>query len=316
MSKELFSTIKKLDDCFSSELLLNGGNCCDEVLYTAYCPTKNGGEKGECNTNGEKINAGLIWLLEMFKNHCSDNSSGNENVKYPEYAILWLSNMVNKTPGEGITTLNDFYTKYIKNNTDYNDSNTDSKDCSNSLKDGTGYTNFKKFIETNGDFMNMNMHTMAMLYDAFKILCNMYTEFDEKTSDCEKYMKYADDFFKKYEFLNNIDDITEGSPYHQVLSTLLNDYNNFKNKYNNTQCCKSSPLQTIEKMQASARSSEFTLSNLSIEKKLSIVLSTFGAMVFFFGISYKYSLFGFRKRSQKQYLRKKLKKLRKWIVNI
>ncbi|ETB57024.1 hypothetical protein YYC_04876 [Plasmodium yoelii 17X] len=188
---------------------------------------------------------------------------------------------------EGITTLKDFYTKHIEDNTYYTNCDNNGKDCSSSLKDEIGYKKFKKFIKANEHFTNMNMHTMAMLYDAFKILCKMYTEFDEKTSDCEKYLKYSSEFFNKYEILNNIDDITEGSPYRQVLSTLLNDYDNFKNKYNEAQCCKSSPLQTIEKMQASARSSEFTLSNLSIEKKLSIVLSIFGAIVLFLGISYK-----------------------------
>ncbi|CXI87185.1 BIR protein [Plasmodium berghei] len=308
MSKKLFSAIKKINDCLSSDVLLKGGECSNEVLYTAYCPTKKDGEKGQCNTNGDKINAGLLWLLEMFKDDYGEGRSGNENVKYAEYAILWLSNMLNQTPDEGITTLNDFYTKYIKNNTHYTNCISDGKDCSNSLKTGTGYTNFKKFIEENDHFMNMNMNTMAMLYDAFKILCNMYTEFDEKKLNCDECLKYGDEFVEKYDHLNKISEITEGSPYYQVLSTLSNDYDNFKKKYNEAQCCNFPPLPTIEKAQASAQSSKFTSSSSSIERKLFIVLSIFGAIAFFFGISYKYSLFEFRKRSQKQHLREKLKK--------
>ncbi|ETB61197.1 hypothetical protein YYC_01136 [Plasmodium yoelii 17X] len=315
MSKELFSTIKRLDNCFSREVLLKKGGCC-YVSYKDYCPTKQNGGKRECNTNGEKINAGLMWLLEKFKDHYCNGSSGNKNIKYPEYAILWLSNIINKTPGEGISTLKDFYTKHIENNAHYTNSNSDGKNCNNSLKDGIGHANFKKFIEENDNFMNMNMNTMAMLYDAFETLCNMYTEFDEKTTDCRKYLRYAKEFVENYGYLNHISDITEDSPYRQVLSTLLNDYDNFKKIYNNTQCSKSVSLPTIENIQASALSSEITLSNLSIEKKLSIVLSIFGAIVLFLGISYKYSLFGVRERAQK-HLRRKLKKLRrKWTINI
>ncbi|CDS44949.1 hypothetical protein YYC_02093 [Plasmodium yoelii 17X] len=311
MSKELFSTNKRLDNCFSREVLPKEGKC--YVPYKEYCPTKQNGKKGECSTNYEKIRAGFTWLLNMFEDHYDYNNSENDIVKYAEYAILWLSNIVNKMPGEGITTLKGFYAKYIKNNTHYTNFNSDGKDFSNSLKEGTGCAHFKKFIEENENFMNMNMNTVVMLYEAFETICNMYTGFDEKTIYCKKYLNYAKIFIDIYGYLNQISDITEDSPYRQVLSTLLNDYNNFKKKHYEVQCSKSLSLPTIEKIQASALSSKFTLSNLSIEKKLSIVLSIFGVIVFFLGISYKYSLFGFRKGAQT--FKKKAKKIKKKMDN-
>ncbi|SCL83748.1 Plasmodium variant antigen protein Cir/Yir/Bir, putative, partial [Plasmodium berghei] len=52
-------------------------------------------------------------------------------------------------------------------------------------------------------------------------------------------------------------------------------------------------------------------SNSSIGNKLLTVLSIFGVTTFFLGISYKYLLFGRRKRAQKQYLREKIKNIKK-----
>ncbi|ETB57025.1 hypothetical protein YYC_04877 [Plasmodium yoelii 17X] len=85
MSKELFSTIKRLDNCFSREVLLKEGKCC-YVPYKDYCPTKQNGKKGECSTNYEKISAGFIWLLDMFKDNYGDN-----------IFVIWISETISKT---------------------------------------------------------------------------------------------------------------------------------------------------------------------------------------------------------------------------
>ncbi|SCL82224.1 Plasmodium variant antigen protein Cir/Yir/Bir, putative, partial [Plasmodium berghei] len=154
--------------------------------------------------------------------------------------------------------------------------------------------------------------------------------------------------------------ITSNNSYAQLLSTLSNDYDNFKNYCNSkgANCTNFPSLATIEEIQTleknseqlSAHSSEQTVNSSlqdseqiftqsskhiytqgseqiseqrstqapevtspssSIGSKLFTVLSIFGAMAFFLGISYKYSLFGFRKRSQKQHLREKIKNIKK-----
>ncbi|EAA22619.1 putative yir4 protein, partial [Plasmodium yoelii yoelii] len=83
--------------------------------------------------------------------------------------------------------------------------------------------------------------------------------------------------------------IIEKSSYIQLLSTLLTDYNNFINKYSVN--CPNSSFPTIEKAEKFVGSieqiSEVASSNSSIGNKLFIVLSIFGAIAFFLGISYK-----------------------------
>ncbi|EUD72650.1 hypothetical protein YYG_01648 [Plasmodium vinckei petteri] len=60
-------------------------------------------------------------------------------------------------------------------------------------------------------------------------------------------------------------------------------------------------------MQYTMHDSEVTSPNSSITNTLIPVLSIFFVMPFFLGLAYKYSLFVFNKRLQRQYLRKKYK---------
>ncbi|SCL86693.1 Plasmodium variant antigen protein Cir/Yir/Bir, putative [Plasmodium berghei] len=141
----------------------------------------------------------------------------------------------------------------------------------------------------------------------------MYSVFDVDKNDCTKCSDKANQFVEKYKNLNENSNNTEGSPYRKILSTLSTDYNNLKNK-----CSDSSSFPSIETTQISVKGSEQTVQNSaqtsevallssSIGNKLIPVLSIFGAIAFFLGIGYKYSLFKSRKRSRKQHLREKLK---------
>ncbi|SCL81644.1 Plasmodium variant antigen protein Cir/Yir/Bir, putative, partial [Plasmodium berghei] len=113
--------------------------------------------------------------------------------------------------------------------------------------------------------------------------------------------------------------------------TLSTDYDNIKNECKDAQCSNFPILPAIKTTQnatngpkqasetisitnsikTSSQTSEVTSSSSSIGNKLFTVLSIFGAIAFFLGISYKYSLFGRRKRAQKQYLREKIKNIKK-----
>ncbi|CXH16262.1 Plasmodium variant antigen protein Cir/Yir/Bir, putative, partial [Plasmodium berghei] len=166
----------------------------------------------------------------------------------------------------------------------------------------------------------------------------MYTNFDEQKSCCTNCLQNAIKFVAKCDELKKDSSITSNSSYNELLSTLSNDYNNFKNYYTSKGGnCKDFPLlpttkttqisvefseqtskqtvetsdqspkqtskQTVETyLQSSAQSSkqnpeqsvqileqisEVTSSNLSIGNKLFTVLSIFGAIAFFLGISYK-----------------------------
>ncbi|CDU15837.1 PIR protein [Plasmodium yoelii] len=270
-----------------------------------YCSNGDSGNIQECKTELDKINAACLWLFNQIISN-KVNSLNKEQLKIIIiYIMIWLSYKL-KISDVGITTLKDFYTKYIKNHTDSTNCKKSGINCSDTLKNKTGYKNFKEFIEKNEYFINMDMNIMSNFYDPFKLLCSMHTEFDANNPDCKNYIEKAQEFVKKYEKLNGDSNNTEGSLYSQILSTLSNDYDNYKKECNGVNCMDIPSLPEIPKKNYEQRS-EVTSSSSSIANKLIIVLSIFGAISIFLGISYKYSLFGFRKRSQK-HLREKLKK--------
>ncbi|CDU18708.1 PIR protein [Plasmodium yoelii] len=283
-----------------------------------YCSNEGSGET-ECKTELDKINAACLWLLEQIIIINIDKLSNDESKRFIIYIIIWLNFKLSQKSYEEITTFNDFYTKHIENNTHYNNckkkKNNNYDDCSNKLEEKTGYKNFKEFIEKNEYLMNIN--TMSKFYDAFKSLCNVYTELDASNPDCKNYLDKAQEFFEQYKELNDDSSISGDSPYKQILSNLSTDYNNFKSycSDNNVDCNEIPDLSSIKTTKPPVQSSEnhpeqvsdVTPSSSSITKKLIIVLSIFGAISICLGISYKYSLFGFRKRAKK-HLREKLKK--------
>ncbi|ETB61163.1 hypothetical protein YYC_02089 [Plasmodium yoelii 17X] len=258
----------------------------DEYLKK-YCDNQ------KCNTYIVKINSVSLYLFnEFFKNYSVFESVAKNNINIVEYIMIWLSYMLNlKNKGNSIESLYYFYNDFIDNNK-----------YKNSIYGVDAYNSYDDLINKKNELMNMKINDISKFYDAFKLLCEMYTEFDENTSNCKTCSEKAKEFVKKYEQLNGNSSITGNSPCSQILSTLSNDYNNLKNECNGI-----SSFPTIT-TKFSVQSSEVTSSNSSIENKLIIFLSICGAIAIFLGISYKYSLFGFRKRSKKQQIREKLKK--------
>ncbi|SCL82204.1 Plasmodium variant antigen protein Cir/Yir/Bir, putative [Plasmodium berghei] len=123
----------------------------------------------------------------------------------------------------------------------------------------------------------------------------MHSAFGGSTSDCEKCSNKANKFVEKYEKLYKDYNNTEDSSYIKILSTLSTDYNNLKNKCKNAQDSNFSTLPEIKTKQLSVETSErasvqnfdVTSSISSIVSKFIPVLSTFGTISIFGGISYK-----------------------------
>ncbi|ETB59985.1 hypothetical protein YYC_02824 [Plasmodium yoelii 17X] len=266
----------------------------NDNFFKTYCTNK-------CSSFIDKINAGCLYLFdEFFKNSSVFDSVAKNNVNIVEYIMIWLSYMLILKDNLKIKDINQFYDDFIIKDK-YNEGITGIKDY-NSYDD---LMNKKKYL------MEMDIKDISKFYDLFKLLCEIYNEFDEKTSNCEKCSQKANQFVEKYKEVNGDSSITKNSSYSKIFCTLSNDYDNFKKKYNESQCCKSSPLATIEEnitINCSEQRSEVTSSSSSIASKLIPVLSIFGAIAIFWGISYKYSLFGFRKQFQKQKLREQIKK--------
>ncbi|ETB59953.1 hypothetical protein YYC_03303 [Plasmodium yoelii 17X] len=267
-----------------------------------------------CSTDLEKINAGFLYLFDsFFENSSVFESVAKSNINVVEYIMIWLSKVLNRIENKQNNSLDFFYKTYISNQEKY----------TNSINGISEYNSYKHLIDKK-KLKDMNIKDISKLYDAFTELCMMHYEFNEQTPNCDKYLKDAKNFVERYKRLKADSNITEKNSYNQLLSTLLTDYNNFINKCSVK--CSNSSFPTIEKAENSVESSEKIVQKLeqisedsssssSITNKLFIVLSIFGAIGFFLGISYKYSLFGFRKRFQKQKLREKLKNIKKKMAH-
>ncbi|WBY54881.1 PIR protein [Plasmodium yoelii yoelii] len=255
--------------------------------------------------NGENYN--FVYGDQNFKKYCTN--SCDSNLEKINAVFIWLSYMVSLKKENGINKLNDFYTKHIETNTHY----------ISKLGDARGYNCYKEIIDQKKDLLNMDNSIISNFYKAFKSLCEMYSAFGGNTSNCKKCSKNFNQFVEKYKELNENYNNTDNSPYRKILFTLSTDYNNLKNECKDAQDVVFPSLPEIKTSQNTTKipgetsdknvqNSDVIPSSSSIVSKLIPVLSIFPAIPIFLGIAYKYSLFGFRKRSQKQHIREKLKK--------
>ncbi|CDS44694.1 PIR protein [Plasmodium yoelii] len=299
MNKEVCKSFMSVWDFFPDELEENKYKFNNNNFLDSYCVSNS------CDTDLAKINGGSLYLFNKFFGSSEFfESVANSNINIVEYILIWLSYMLNLKQQVGDeTNLQYFYKMYVLNHEKYK----------NSIMGVDGYTSYKELIDKKTYFLDMDKKIISNFYEAFKLLCEMYNEFDDNSQFCAKCSENANQFINKYREMNKNSDITNNSSYNELLSTLSKDYDNFINKYNNNQHFKSSPLPAIEEIQTSGQISGDISSSSSVTNKLFTVLSIFGAIAFLLGTSYKYSLFGFRKRFQKQKLREKIKNIKKRI---
>ncbi|CAD2096517.1 CIR protein PIR protein [Plasmodium vinckei brucechwatti] len=196
--------------------------------------------------------------------------------KLSEYAILWLRYRLNQKSPYFNTQLNEFYANHIVKNKCYN----------NKIKD-SGNMTYKEIIDKKKDLMNIQ--EMTKFSYPFKILLLLYNKNNKISGNCY-HLDDAKIFAKEFEKLSNDSNNKEGSSYNKLLYRLSDDYNNLINN-----CTNFPPLPKIKTPLTT----------------LIPALSTFSVIPAFLGIAYKYSLFGVDKLFQRQYIRKKLKKVKK-----
>ncbi|ETB61181.1 hypothetical protein YYC_02107 [Plasmodium yoelii 17X] len=297
---ENFDTLRNYLPDDSSNSTASDINNLENIKY--YCSNEDS-EEAECETEFDKIKAGCLWLFEQLF------VENKKNISTVQYIIIWLSYKLNQKTYEGIKDLNEFYTKYIEKNRHYTGCKQGGKDCSGSLTKNTGYQNYKEIIDKKKKLLNINIENMSKFYDAFKLLCNMYTKFYANRNNKE-YLNCAKKFVEKYNELNNDSVNTKDDVYCQVLSTLSNDYNDFKNycDSNGVDCSEITFLTSTNTEENGVQISEKICDDtpsLSIVKKLILALLIFSAITIFLGIFFKCSLFVLRKRAQKEYLKEK-----------
>ncbi|EAA16657.1 putative yir3 protein [Plasmodium yoelii yoelii] len=253
----------------------------DEVSQK-YCTDVN------CDDDINKINAVCLFLFnELFGSSDSFNSVAKGNTNIVDYILIWLKYMLNFKRINENDSIESFYEMYINKDNKYN----------KRIEGVSGYQNYKDLIDKKQNLMSIDIKDMSKFYHAFVLLCEICIEVNEKHTNCNIFSKLANEFAKKYDELNEDYNIGKDSPYNQLLSTLSNDYNNLKN------VCNDFPsLPTYSR-------------RLVIKKTLVPIAFIFVAVSIFLGIAYKYSLFGFRKRFQKQKLREKIKNIMKKMIH-
>ncbi|VTZ66332.1 CIR protein [Plasmodium chabaudi chabaudi] len=311
--KDVYDDIFKINDYFyeteQGQLMLDKTHGSIED----YCYYGNPPEKGNCHNDYLKMaSSGVIHLLKNYKKY------GLGHDKLAEYAILFLSYKLNQKSEYSDMKLSDFYTKYIVNNNSYNEN----------INGDDGLT-YKEIINRNNDLMNIK--EISKFNYPFGMLLSLYYLVHLKNLDCKNCSKNANEFVQNFEDLNKYSNDEENSSYNKLLSTLSNDYDNLKNIFKN-KCPNLQPLPELtpkkisvetstpshvqDNTHSSLQGSEVTSSSSSILNTVIPVLSTFAIPVFLV-VSYKYSLFGFDKLFQRQYIRNKLKKVKnKMELNI
>ncbi|SCL83561.1 CIR protein [Plasmodium chabaudi chabaudi] len=227
-----------------------------DKIFTEYCPNNN------CDSNKQTVVSAFIMVLKYFM-----SIDDLENDKRAEYAILWLCYKLNPKAQNGITTLKEFYNKYLKDNTKYIEE----------IKGKSDNNINKDLIDNKINSMNMNIKDIPKFYEALKTLCNMYTGCNEKKENYTSCSQDAQKFANEFNKLNDDNRITGNNLYSQILYALFNDYNSFKNGCAKN-CSSCNDIPTLSEIKAPPSS--------SITRKLIPVLLTF-SIPFFLGIAYK-----------------------------
>ncbi|CAD2096697.1 CIR protein PIR protein [Plasmodium vinckei] len=279
--KDVYSVFNKIDGEFGVTKQGKGLIEHTNGSIRKYCPRRNSQGYGTCFDYHQMARSGVINLLDNLK-----DKNGLEYDKLAEYAILFLSYKLNQHSEQIYKSpnLNTFYNNHIQKNEYYNNMK---------IKDN-GPT-YKEIIDKKKDLMNIK--EISKFNGPFSILVLLYNEIKKKDMDCTKCSQKANDFAKNFENLNEDSNINGNSSYSKLLSTLSNDYDNFK-IYFAEKCSHCNDLPILPKVKTPP-------------SKLIPALSTFSVIPVFLGIAYKYSLFGVDKLFQRQYIRKKLKKIKK-----
>ncbi|EAA18017.1 hypothetical protein YYC_05063 [Plasmodium yoelii 17X] len=284
--------------------------------FKSYC------SNNKCDNDTDIVNAGCLWLINEFFGKAGTSVDKHTYKDDLVCIMIWLSYKLNLKTFDNITTLKDFYSNHIEKNTEY---------TSRNVNDQT-YGSYKSIIDTIKEYMDINISNMSKFYELLKLLCNMYNAY--KNAKSNDFSEHANKFVSKYkEFLDDENNI-DNSSYDKVLCIFSKYYNDFGKGtrfsnistdrpplptektakkvevegYNETKIGESSSETGQSDHETTIPSYDTTLSGLSLVNKLILVLSILAAIAISLVISYKYSLFGFRKRARKQYLRENLKK--------
>ncbi|CDS45024.1 PIR protein [Plasmodium yoelii] len=260
----------------------------DDVDFKNHCTN------GNCDNDTDKVNARCLYIFdEFFKNKSAFETEAKGNIYIVQYILIWLSYVLSLIESNQDDNRKHFYNTYINAGGKY----------TNNIDYIVGYKGYKDLIDRNNYILSMDKNIISKLYDAFSTLCDICIGVNGENSNCDNSLEKANQFVETYKKIIIDHNIGENIRYFYVLINLLTDYDNLKKN-----CDIFPPIPDITKIISEQHVCEVASSSSSIASKLIPILSILVAIPIFLGIAYKYSLFGFRKRGQKQHLRENLKK--------
>ncbi|EAA19541.1 putative bir1 protein [Plasmodium yoelii yoelii] len=322
---------------FPDESNNSGNSGFRELIFKEYCNVNS------CDSDINKINAGCLWLFNYFF-VTSAIPFYRDFYKHVVVCIMiWLSYKLNQKTENGTRKLNDFYLNNIANETEY----TEHKIY------GKTFKSYKEIIDQINEYMDIDINKISKFYELLKLLCNMIT--DNKDKNSSSFSEHANKFVVEYEQLLNDDNNIDDSSYDKILRLLSNYYNTFEKHivFPNIEMNRG-PLPTKkiaendgvedsneikidepssetgnQDIETIALSPNTALSGSSLVNKIIPVLSIFGAIAIFLGISYKVNNEEFKnyfhlymklfviwisETSSKTTIKRKAKKIKKKLV--
>ncbi|SCL87559.1 Plasmodium variant antigen protein Cir/Yir/Bir, putative, partial [Plasmodium chabaudi adami] len=222
---DLFTNINCDNDIDKCQRFNNVWNDFPDQLYNGNYKFTDGGYSDlftniNCDNDIDKVSAVSFWLFKQnFGDGLSFTKNAKSNTDIVYYIVIWLIYMLRLKRDGQIDKVMKFYSKYINIG----------EDQINFTNDVRTYKSYMGLIDNKLYLMNTGIEDISKFYDALKLLCKMYNEFDRDDSDCTQCLDDAKKFAENYEILlnNNNDTDTEGSLYSQILSILSTDYYNF-----------------------------------------------------------------------------------------
>ncbi|CAD2099415.1 PIR protein CIR protein [Plasmodium vinckei brucechwatti] len=156
MSEKACKLFRDADNLFNGKFV-DGGKFNDNYsLYNDYCPQDENGAK-KCNTDYEKISAvGGYLFMELLKSN--NMNLHNDNDRYAQYFIIWISHKLHKISINNIASLNQSYEE--------------------NLGKSVGNFNFWNLLHNQKkELKNSNIAIMNMFYILFNQICETINKY-------------------------------------------------------------------------------------------------------------------------------------------
>ncbi|SCL83018.1 Plasmodium variant antigen protein Cir/Yir/Bir, putative [Plasmodium chabaudi adami] len=175
-------------------------------IFDAYCPAKENGVKGECDSNGLKVGSAFTALIEYFKSIDNENS---EDDKLTQYAILWFNSIIMQN--KNIEIAKDTIYGMIKQN--------------------DWFSEYSESIDGKKDITEIHYLYLKHLYDFLKGICETVNKCKDSSnsSECIKYAEKCSGLYRACVMHLPWREIC--NPYCNVLTNLKNDYDKLKAEY-------------------------------------------------------------------------------------